>query len=74
MHPERPITKREADAFDDAVAVIDSWSGEDTEPKVVLHGERYTVGTVCDLIGLFSEPMPAGIYGLLYSLALQHYI
>ena len=74
MHPERPITKHEADAFDDAVAAIDSWAGEDTEPKVLLHGERCTIGTVCDLIGLFSEPMPAGIYGLLYSLALQHYV
>src|SRR4051812_34941287 len=74
MHAERPVTKHEADAFDDAVAALDSWAGEDTEPKVLLHGERCTIGTVFNRLGLFSDPMPAGIYGLVYSLALQHYV
>ena len=74
MHTERPITKDEADAFDDAVAALDNWAGEDTEPKVIFRGERCTIGTVCNLAALFSDPMPEGMYGLLYSLALEHYV
>ena len=46
MHTERPITKDEADAFDDAVAALDNWAGEDTEPKVIFRGKRCTIGTV----------------------------
>jgi hypothetical protein len=30
MHTERPITKDEADAFEDAVAALDDWAGEPT--------------------------------------------
>jgi len=74
MHTERPITKDEADAFDDAVAALDNWANEDKEPEVLLRTERCTIGTVCNFVALFSYPMPAGIYGLLYSLALQHYV
>ena len=74
MHTERPIAKDEADAFDDAVAALDNWAGEDTEPKVIFRGECCTIGTVCNLAALFSDSMPEGMYGLLYSLALQHYV
>jgi hypothetical protein len=74
MHTERPITKDEADAFDDAVAALDNWAGEDTEPKVIFRGECCTIGTVCNLAALFSDSMPEGMYGLLYSLALQYYV
>jgi len=74
MHTERPITKDEADAFEDAVAALDDWAGEHPEPKVLFRGERCTIGTVCNLVGLFTESMPEGMYGLLYSFALQHYV
>jgi predicted RNA-binding protein with PUA domain len=46
MHTERPIAKDEADAFDDAVAALDNWPGEDKEPEVVFRGERCTIGTM----------------------------
>ena len=72
MHPERPITKHDADAFDGARR--STVGPERRRNRRCFHGERCTVGTVCDHIGLFSAPMPAGIYGFLYSLALQHYI
>ena len=63
MHTERPIAKDEADAFDDAVAALDNWPGEDKEPEVVFCGERCTIGTVCNLVALFSDPMPEGYTG-----------
>jgi len=74
MHTERPIRKDEADAFEDAVFVLDSWAGEDKEPEVAFRGESCTIGTICNLAGLFSDLVPEGVYGLLYSLALQYYV
>jgi hypothetical protein len=74
MHTERRIRKDEADAFEDAVAALDSWTDEHKEPQVTFRGEGCAIGTVCNLVRLFSDPMPKGLYGMLYSLALQYYV
>ena len=74
MHTERPISKEEAGAFEDAVAALDNWAGEDKEPEVLFRGERWTIGIVCNFAALFSDPMPEGVFGLLCALAIKHYV
>src|SRR5215471_1989598 len=69
-----PISTETAELFNRALALFYAWimdelSERHIEPGIV---QQYSIGTVCDLVQAFDDPMSTDAYELLISLAGAH--
>jgi len=74
MAARAPIPEAGAELFNKALALFYAWIVDELsegriEPRIV---QQYSIGTACDLVQAFDDPMPANAYELLMNLAAAH--
>jgi hypothetical protein len=74
MAARGPIPTEAVELFNMALALFYAWMMDELrerhiEPSIV---QKYSIGTVCDLVQVFDDPMPTDAHELLISLAGAH--
>lgn len=68
---ERPPTKNECDAFEDAVADLINWERGVALREVSLDRKNYPIDAIFSLMTIFSDPAPDKLYNAVCNLAQQ---
>jgi hypothetical protein len=65
MAAEYPITGGLVEAFLTAILAFHDWQWDGPEPQISFEGKSFPISEIADLVSVFDDPLPDGLYKFL---------